>query len=194
MSKAPAGSRLESRMYPSLMSTKKPIKLSTVDTLKSRIKTLETTIDELYADINAKDKEIEKFEATITSQKAKIKFKLSQEYIGDAGFSPTRGQNKILNEKLRSQEILLDVRSKFIEHLLQCDRTVTALQLEKESFERRFCELECELFDKNELIDVLRAIIEEKVEKLEILSARSNDALWIAVFEIYSGENLPVDK
>lgn len=168
MSRAPATARakLETRMYPSVM-PRKPVRLSTVETLKNRIKTLESTIDDLYTQINAKDMEIERYETAITCQKARIKFKLSQECIGDGNYDHTRSQNKILNEKLRNQEILLDVRSKFIAHLLQCDEAVKALVKEKDQTDRRFCELECELLDKNELIDVLRSIIAEKVEKLE---------------------------
>lgn len=168
MSRAPATAtaKLETRMYPSIM-PRKPIRLSTVETLKNRIKTLESTIDDLYKEINAKDTEIERYETAITSQKARIKFKLSQECIGDGNYDQMRKQNQILNEKLHNQGILLDVRSKFIAHLLQCDEAVKALVKEKEQADRRFCELECELLDKNELIDVLRAIIAEKVEKLE---------------------------
>lgn len=172
MSKAPAttSSKLETRLYPSIMA-RKPARQSVVDTLKIRIRTLENTIDDLYAEINSKDKEIEGYETTITCMKAKIKFKLSQECIGDGYCDQMRGQNKIINEKLRNQEILLDVRSKFIEHLLQCDEAVKALVKEKEATDRRFCELECELLDKNELIDVLRSIVAEKVEQLEQLNA-----------------------
>lgn len=168
MSRAPATAttKLETRMYPSVLH-KKPVRLSTVETLKFRIKTLESTIDDLYKEINAKDTEIERYETAITCQKARIKFKLSQECIGDGIYDQMRSQNKILNEKLYNQEILLDVRSKFIAHLLQCDEAVKALVKEKEQADRRFYELECELLDKNELIDVLRAIIAEKVEKLE---------------------------
>lgn len=150
---------------------RKPVRLSTVETLKNRIKTLESTIDDLYEEINAKDKEIERYETAITCQKAKIKFKLSQECIGDGNYDQMRNQNQMLNEKLRNQEILLDVRSKFIEHLLQCDEAVSALVKEKEANDRRFYELECELLDKNELIEVLRSIIAEKVERLEQLTS-----------------------
>lgn len=171
MSKAPATTaspKLETRLYPIMV--RKQVRLSTVETLKNRIKSLESTIEELYAEINAKDAQIERYETAITSQKARIKFKLSSECIGDGSYDQMRDQNKILNEKLRNQEILLDVRSKFIEHLLQCDEAVKALVKEKETADRRFCELECELQDKNELIDVLRSIIAEKVERLEQLN------------------------
>lgn len=172
MSKVPTSvtSKLEARKYPSVMA-RRPARLSIAETLKNRIKTLENTIDGLYTEINAKDMEIERYETAITCQKAKIKFKLSQECIGDGNYDQIRGQNQILNEKLRNQEILLDVRSKFLEHLLQCDEAVKALVKEKEATDRRFYELECELLGKNELIDVLRSIIAEKVEKLEQLTA-----------------------
>lgn len=171
MSKVPVAtsiSRLETRLYPIM--ARKQVRVSTVETLKNRIKSLESTIDDLYAEINAKDAQIERYETAITSQKARIKFKLSSECIGDGSFDQMRAQNKKLNEKLRNQEILLDVRSKFIAHLLQCDEAVKALVKEKETADRRFCELECELLDKNELIDVLRQIIAEKVERLEQLN------------------------
>lgn len=172
MSKVPAPipPKLETRLYPNV-TPRKPARLSTVDTLKNRIKKLENTIDGLYAEINAKDREIERYETAITNQKTKIKFKLSKECIGDGNHEQLRGQNKILNAKLRNQGILLDIRSKFIEHLLQYDETLKALVQEKVVVDRRFSELECELVDKNELIDILRAIIAEKVEKLEHLTS-----------------------
>lgn len=160
----------ESRSHQS-ETPRKLVRLSTVESLKNRIQTLEGTIEKLYADINAKDKEIQRYELAISCQKAKIKYKLDRENIGDGNFESLRDQNQILNEKLRNQEILLEVRTKFIDQLMLCDEAIKALVHEKEEIDHRFYELECEMRDKDELIEILRKIIAEKVVKLEKLTS-----------------------
>lgn len=165
--------KLEARMFPSMIA-KKPIRLNTVETLKNRVKSLESTIDDLYAAINAKDQEIKRYESKITSQKAKIKFKLSQECIGDGNDDEMLRQNQDLNETLRKQQNLLDVRSIFIDRMQHYADTVRALIQEKEMADKLSFELECELLEKNEMIDVLRSLIGEKVAKLEILTANES--------------------
>lgn len=137
---------------------------SELTALKNRIVCLEKIIAELHSRDDTRD--IEKL-----LQKNTIDHQLRLLEIIDRNIT-TNGQmvNKAeQNEQLKSQSLLLEIRAKYIVELLQNEDVIKNLLEEKQSNEKLMHQTEKLLLDKEKMIDILCAVIQEKDNRLSEL-------------------------
>lgn len=131
--------------------------------LRNRISHLEKIIEELRSRNDTR--EIEQL-----LQKNTIEHQSKLLAIIDRNISPADEEDpaeKHRHEvKLQNSALLLDIRTNFIEHLLQNEETMKNLLKEKQTTANLMRQMESALQEKDKVIGILRAVIHEKDKRL----------------------------
>lgn len=134
-------------------------------TLKNRIIHLEKIIEELRSRNDTRDIEKLLQKNTIDHQ-AKLLEIIDRSNVTNGDTKNSSGQTLDQEEKVKNYELLLDVRTNFIKHLLQNDEAIKNLLHERQSNESIMRQTECILLEKEKTISILRAVILEKDRRL----------------------------
>lgn len=133
--------------------------------LKSRIGHLEKIIEELRSRNDTRD--IEKFlQKNTIDHQSKLLEIIDRDTAAKGETEKSVAQHHDKDGKMKNQEILLDIRTNFIEHLLEKEKTVRNLLKEKQSNEYLMRQTECLLLEKEKMIEILKAVIFEKDKRL----------------------------
>lgn len=141
--------------------------------LKSRIGHLETIIAELRSRNDTRDIEKLLQKNTIDHQTKLLEI-IDRNIATKGGIEKDFRPNKRQDEIVKNNALLLDIRTNFIEHLLQNEESVKNLLQEKQSNEIIMRQTENLLLEKEKLIDILRAVIYEKDRRLAELEMIRN--------------------
>lgn len=141
--------------------------------LKSRIGHLETIIVELRSRNDTRDIEKLLQKNTIDHQSKLLEI-IDRNIATKGGMEKDDRPNQRQDEIMKKNALLLDIRTNFIEHLLQNEESVRNLLQEKQSNEIIMRQTENLLLEKEKMIDILRAVIHEKDSRLAELEMIRN--------------------
>lgn len=130
--------------------------------LKNRIMHLERIIEELHSRNNTRD--IEKLMQKNTIDHQTKLLEIIDRIHGET--DRNSDENRAQAEKVKNHQLLLDVRTNFIEHLLENEVAIRNLLKDKQANESAMRQMECLLMEKERTISILRAVLLDKERRL----------------------------
>lgn len=136
-------------------------KMNEMTALKNRISNLEKIIEELHSRNDTRDIEKLLQKNTIDHQSKLLEI-IERNITTKNEMIKTFTQNHGQDEMVKNHTLLLDIRTNFIEHLLQNEKAVQNLLKEKQSNEIVMRQTEAQLLENDKTINILQAVIAKK--------------------------------